>query len=338
MLTSESNDNLVFNHRTLRLIIGALAFAFPAMVIALTGKVTSSISASYWEPETRDVFVGFLFVVGTLLISYKGHLQSKPKDPSESLLKWILSFKWLKRYQEDVVSTIGGTAAIFAALYPTACDGCSMDKRAIIHLTGAFILFSTVVYFCMIAFLRSLNHKLLNHFINPTEEERLKLRHVNPNEIWHYIKRIETIRATKSQAGISLPIRFWNFLTLEIQIFLATASGAFEQARREKGSKNLLKVSQMYRAEVARGRVYVVCGSLITLILSTFIFMLVINPGFATHSIATFIVETLALVLFGVAWITASKLEYIAQIVKWLKSLKKEPISENQLTQPQTSL
>jgi hypothetical protein len=44
MTVSKSNDSLVFNTRTLRLIIGALAFAFPSTVIALTGgKITTFI-------------------------------------------------------------------------------------------------------------------------------------------------------------------------------------------------------------------------------------------------------------------------------------------------------
>src|SRR5262245_27666032 len=120
MTVSKSNESLVFNSRTLRLIIGALAFAFPSTVILLTGKVTTSISASYHEVETRDVFVGFLFIIGTLLIAYKGHLQGRPKRKSEHLWDWILSFKWVKVYQEELISTIGGLAAIFTALYPTA--------------------------------------------------------------------------------------------------------------------------------------------------------------------------------------------------------------------------
>jgi len=55
---SKSNERLLFNPRTLRLIIGALAFAFPSAVIALTGKITTSISASYHEVQSRDAFVG----------------------------------------------------------------------------------------------------------------------------------------------------------------------------------------------------------------------------------------------------------------------------------------
>ena len=60
MYTSKSSSNLVFDYQTLRLIVGALAFAFPAVAIARSGKITTSISSSYWEPNARDFFVGFL--------------------------------------------------------------------------------------------------------------------------------------------------------------------------------------------------------------------------------------------------------------------------------------
>ena len=127
MAASKLNDQLIFNPRTLRLIIGALAFAFPAAVIALTGKITTSISASYHEVQTRDVFVGFLFIIGALLISYKGHTQARTASEPRSLRE--RTWDWLKEYQEDVVSTIGGVAAIVTALSPTACDGCPMDTK-----------------------------------------------------------------------------------------------------------------------------------------------------------------------------------------------------------------
>src|SRR5678815_638888 len=91
----KTNEQLVFDVRTLRLIVGALAFAFPSAVIALTGKITTSISASYHEVQSRNVFVGFLFIIGAFLISYKGHVQEPDADEPRSF------WRWLKRYEED---------------------------------------------------------------------------------------------------------------------------------------------------------------------------------------------------------------------------------------------
>src|SRR5689334_2401161 len=102
MHISKSNERLVFDHRTLRLIIGALAFAFPAAVIALTGKVTTSISASYHEAQSRNVFVGFLFIIGAFLVSYKGHVLELDGDEQPTF------WNSFRRYEEDWVSTIGG--------------------------------------------------------------------------------------------------------------------------------------------------------------------------------------------------------------------------------------
>ena len=154
MNVNQSREDLVFDYRMLRLIIGALAFALPAIVIALTGKITTSISASYHEIQTRDIFVGSLFIFGALLVSYKGHPQEVTSSRGGRL--WVR----FQRHQEDWISAVGGIAAILAALYPTACDDCSLDTTARIHTVGAFILFANVVYFSLIAFLRSLNKKL----------------------------------------------------------------------------------------------------------------------------------------------------------------------------------
>jgi hypothetical protein len=309
MATNPSKEDLVFNYRTLRLIIGALAFAFPAVVIALTGKITTSISASYHEVETREVFVGFLFILGALLISYKGHLQGETKKESETIWQWIVSFRWLIVYQEDIISTIGGFAAIFTALYPTACDGCSMDTRATIHTTGAFILFSTVVYFSLIAFLRSLNQKLLGY------------ADLKQNSV--FMEQIATLRKNKSRAGINVFKRFWNFLTLEIQIFLVIAAVEFRVLDREKGLMRVFKLLGRHGKKIARGVVYVVCGILIAVTLLAFIVLSVANSSLVAYPATTFVVETISLVLFGIAWMTASKLEYIATIVNWWRSRQK---------------
>ena len=76
MKISQSSESLVFDFRTLRVLIGAIAIAFPAVVYVLTGKITTSISASYHEAQTHDVFVGFLFILGALPIPFlKGSIR-----------------------------------------------------------------------------------------------------------------------------------------------------------------------------------------------------------------------------------------------------------------------
>ena len=299
--TSKSNEDLVFNYRTLRLIIGALAFAFPAMVIALTGKVTTSISASYHEVPTRDLFVGFLFVIGALLISYKGHVQEVIGSEHPTLLTRL--WDWLKTHQEDVVGSIGGMAAIFTALNPTACGDCSMNTKAIIHSAGAFVLFSSVVYFSLIAFLRSLNRKLLDY---------AELKQNNG-----FREHIETIRQATSRQDVNLLRQLWNTVTREMQIFLAITAAEYRRYDREKGLVKIARLLRLHDKKIARGIVYVVCGSLIALTLLAFLVLLLAGKAAQT---TTFVVETIALVLFGIAWMTASKLEYFTTILNWWRT------------------
>lgn len=313
MASSNSNsDDLLFDYRTLRLIVGALAFAFPTVVIALTGKVTTSISASYHESETRDVFVGFLFIIGALLISYKGHLQGEPRDETQSLWKWIISFKWLNRYQEDVISTIGGFAAIFTALFPTNCDGCTVGPDARIHFAGAFILFATIVYFCLIAFLRSLNAKLLG---SDADAAKFKKR---------FIDDVKKMQGKGSEENLNLFLKIWYFLTLEIQVFFAIRKGAREQNNLKKPRRGQPVLPSAHEKRVKRGIAYVICGVFITLDLLTYIVLLIAIPKVVAQSIITYIVEAIALAFFGAAWITASKQRYIALIQEWLASLGKQ--------------
>jgi hypothetical protein len=310
MTPSRSNDDVVFDYRTLRLVIGALAFAFPTVVVALTGKVTTSISASYHEVETRDVFVGFLFIMGALLISYKGHLQGEPRQATQSVWSWFRSLQWVRVYQEDIISTVGGLAAIFTALYPTARDGDPMETEAIVHTIGAFILFGNVAYFCLIAFLRSLNNKLLSYAAFQEDEE--------------FLAQLDTLRSAKRRTHINFLLRIWNFLTLEMQTFQAIAKKQIGRYDREKKAVRVWKLLRVHGRKFTRGYIYAVCGSLILLTLTIFLLLMVFLPGWVTGKVTTFVVETVALGFFGVAWITASKMEYISQIEEWVKARLKK--------------
>ena len=313
---SKSTGDLVFDPRALRLIVGALAFAFPSTVIVLTGKITTSISASYHEEGNRDVFVGFLFIIGALLIAYKGNLQGRPRRKSENLWKWIRSFKWLKVYQEDIVSFVGGFAAIFTALYPTACDGCPFNTQARIHTTGAGILFSTVVYFSLIAFMRRVTRKLVRD---------------NPR----FRKQAHMIRSFHLRGRNVRSIRefFYRFFPTVSTFFSIVSQVSTSYDRNEtdeiaKAVPDLLEINPnkpnkflymwfAYGKKITRGIIYLICGPLILITLLAFLFLVATRPDVVAHSIILFIVETISLVFFGIAWMTASQLEYLKQILDW---------------------
>jgi hypothetical protein len=167
----KSGELLVFDQYAIRLLIGVLAFALPWVVSLRAWQITPSISWSY-HTESRDLFVGSLFVIGAFLISYKGrqHLL-QPKEVGKfwhwvnKFWKGAVNFRiWERKREEDLVSWAGGIAAVVTALNPTAfctrecpCDpliksSCASDPAAMTHYIGAIILFSTTVYFCLVAF------------------------------------------------------------------------------------------------------------------------------------------------------------------------------------------
>ena len=168
--TAMRGEGLVFDYHTIRLIIGLIAIIFPLVVRIRASQITDSISWSY-HTDARDFFVGFLFVLGAFLMSYKGH---KPTIQEKDLGKfwkwvggfwrWIITFRiWERKHEEDLVGWIGGIAAWVTALFPTSIcfEGyCPPDWRSNIHYLGAIMLFSTTVYFCLVGFLGQVNDKI----------------------------------------------------------------------------------------------------------------------------------------------------------------------------------
>lgn len=154
------DKDLVFDYKALRLMVGAIAFLLPWVVIIATLSVTSSISASY-HTKVRDIFVGALFVIGALLLAYNGHHPKLEEISIGRFWNWLnkfwkaaIQFRRVERqYEERVVSLLGGMAAIAAALFPTTCDLCDPDLKSRVHGIAAVLLFSTVVYFCLVGFL-----------------------------------------------------------------------------------------------------------------------------------------------------------------------------------------
>jgi len=138
---STSEDRLpTFSIDAIRLFIGLIAFALPALVtIASSFAPLTSISASY-HTGARDTFVGLLFVLGAFLFTYKGHEK-----------------------KEDWMANLAALGAILAALFPVPCDGCKLDTTttidAIIHCCGGLTMFSVIAYFCLGPFRKAADAK-----------------------------------------------------------------------------------------------------------------------------------------------------------------------------------
>jgi hypothetical protein len=237
MAASTSEEGLNFDYRELRLMVGILAFSLPWVVVLIALALPPSISASY-HTKARDVFVGSIFVIGALLIAYKGHSK-----------------------HEEWVSTFGGVAAIITALFPTACNAalfpsfcptqlaptlcasCGSALNSNIHGVAAAVLFGIIVYFCLVVFLRRVISKLEGN----------------------------------SDFNISLVTKY---------VLNKTGNNS------PQSKKKILRV-----------RIYVFCGILMALVL---VYSVIVS-GINKASYITFWAEMVAMILFGVAWMTASK-------------------------------
>jgi hypothetical protein len=248
--------SLVFNHRTLRLVVGYIAFLLPWLVIRLAHTIPSSISGAYHTTaHARDILVGSLSVIGTLLMAYNGHHPILAAEKVGTFWKLAGGFlnkvtrRWHgtidfrvkgREHEEDLVSTLGGIGALLTGLAPTACDQCVSDIYSKIHFVGAATLFTTVVYFCLVAFLRGVTAKL----------------------------NVE--------------------------------DGVFNFLRQSRYAREADKM------KVRRGRIYVLCGWGIAMVMLGFLASTILWPGHAKTLRVTFWAELVALLLFGIAWATAS--------------------------------
>lgn len=115
----------VFDHKTLRLLLGIIAFTLPFLVTWVARAPLASISASYFT-EARDWFVGMLFIVGALMLAYNGHTT-----------------------REALASKAAGLCAFLVALFPTLAETCGDSTLSSkIHGIAAVALFLILAYFC----------------------------------------------------------------------------------------------------------------------------------------------------------------------------------------------
>lgn len=123
---------LCLPYLSLRMIVGILGIALPfilamgALIFFGTG-LQDSIS-EYYHTDMRDVFVGIVFIIGSFLITYRGH-----------------------DIIDNIFSTIGGISAIGAALFP-ASPGSATTVSGILHVIFAALFFLALIYFALFLF------------------------------------------------------------------------------------------------------------------------------------------------------------------------------------------
>ena len=136
----ESDNNLIISYKLLRKLIGSIGVFLPVILglgmfyFDKQNFIQDSISA-YYGTEMRDIFVGFLFVLGFFLFTYKGY-----KSEGKGLL-----------YNDNFFANLGGAFALLVAIFPTTSESSIVRS---IHFTAAALLFAVFAYFCLVIFRR----------------------------------------------------------------------------------------------------------------------------------------------------------------------------------------
>ena len=118
-------QSILLDYRTLRLLMGLIAFLLPPVVTLIASTALPSISASYYT-QARDEFVGLLFIVGSLWLAYNG-----------------------RSTQEMRMSKVAALAAIGVAVFPESPGNSSPGSWvSTAHVVCAVTMFSILAYFC----------------------------------------------------------------------------------------------------------------------------------------------------------------------------------------------
>lgn len=126
-------QNIEINHHATKLIIGFVAILLAGTANQLSGlPPIDSVSESYYRGDwARNFFVGLLFVIFALLITYNGR----------TWLEWCLS-------------KIAAFACLGVALFPCAC-GIPSSVISVIHAISAGLMFTILAIFCYLFILRA---------------------------------------------------------------------------------------------------------------------------------------------------------------------------------------
>lgn len=116
------------NQYTIKFLIGLVALLLPVVEVILSRGAITSISESYWYPDSywsRNVFVGSLFAIAALLAGYNG---------TSSKQLWF--------------GKVAALAAILIANFPCKCGNSAHEILKGVHGVSAGVLFAVLAWFC----------------------------------------------------------------------------------------------------------------------------------------------------------------------------------------------
>src|SRR5262249_11397969 len=141
MTPAQLQKYMVDTYFWLRIGLGALAFAFPPVIVAIGWwnniNLQDSLSAYYYAfaPTTSDlrvfpgrvVFVGILFALGFFLLLYRGFSKTEG---------WALNLEGLSAL----------VIALFPMHTPNYCNNCGSNTYAYVHGIAATALFLLIAF------------------------------------------------------------------------------------------------------------------------------------------------------------------------------------------------
>ncbi|MFL1011666.1 hypothetical protein [Flavisericum labens] len=89
----------------IRKLIGTLGFLLPIILPVIKGEFLASISHYYYDRLTSQILIIILATFGLFLISYRGYVIDKTTE----------------KISDDVLTNIGGFAALIVVFVPTSC-------------------------------------------------------------------------------------------------------------------------------------------------------------------------------------------------------------------------
>jgi hypothetical protein len=116
------------NQYTIKFLIGFVALSLPVVELVLSGGAITSISESYWYPDSpwsRNIFVGSLYAIAALLASYNG---------TSAMQLWL--------------GKVAALAAVLISMFPCNCRDDAHEIVKGVHAASAGILFAVLAWFC----------------------------------------------------------------------------------------------------------------------------------------------------------------------------------------------